>query len=152
MARLAVNEPPFILAGTRTRPAPGVTDRIAASVAAGDPEAALRVFLLDQVGLPEAALERLTVSPLWPRMLFLAPTAVYDSALAGDAELPTGELAALSMRTLVLYGDASFPWIIETARAVARALPNAELARLEGQPHSPAPAVLAPALDRFFLQ
>jgi pimeloyl-ACP methyl ester carboxylesterase len=124
--------------------------QIAARIAAGDREAALRVFLGDQVGLPEAALMRMAAGPLWPRMLLLAHTAAYDSALAGDAELPAADLAAISTRALVLYGDASFPWIIETARAVARALPNAELVTLEGQPHSPASAVLAPALERFF--
>ena len=52
---------------------------------------------------------------------------------------------------LVVRGGASFPWIGETARRVADAVPGAELVTLPDQPHSPAPEALAPELVRFFL-
>jgi pimeloyl-ACP methyl ester carboxylesterase len=147
--RLVVNEPPYILPGTRPVPPREITSRIAACVAAGDREGALRIFMGEQVGLPLPTLEQLKASPVWPRMLALAHTAPYDSEMAVDSALPVASLAKLTIPTLVLNGGASFPWLAETARALVAALPQAQGAELEGQPHSPAPEVLAPALLRF---
>jgi len=150
MRRLAVNEPPFILPGTRPVPPPEITARIAERVAASDREGALRIFLVEQVSLPPAAFEHLKASPVWPRMLALAHTASYDSALSMPSELPVATLATLSLPTLVSNGTASSAWLAETAAALVRALPNARAVHLEGQPHSPAPEVLAPVLVDFF--
>lgn len=151
MRRLAVNEPPYIVEGTRPRPPLEIADELRARIAAGDREGALRHFLVDQVGLPVPAVEQMRGSPIWPQMLAIAHTAAYDSALTVRSEIPVERLAALSMPVLVLRGGASFPWIGETARRVSEALPDAELVTLPGQPHSPAPEVLAPELLRFFL-
>jgi len=151
MRRLAVNEPPFIVAGTRPIPPRDIGARIADLVAAGDREGALRVFFVDDIGLPPAALEQMKKTAVWPRMVALAHTTVQDAEIAGDSAVPVAALEKLGIPTLVLNGTASFPWIAESARAVLAALPDAEPAHLEGQPHSPAPEVLAPALERFFL-
>jgi pimeloyl-ACP methyl ester carboxylesterase len=151
MRRLAVNEPPFILPGTRPVPPREISAQIAERIAANDREGALRIFLLEQVGLPPLALDQLKASPVWVRMLAIAHTAAYDSELSIDSALPSASLAKLSLPTLVLNGTASFPWIAETAQALVQALPNAQAVHLERQPHSPAPDVLAPALLRFFL-
>ena len=78
--------------------------------------------------------------------LALAHTAPYDSEIAVDSALPAASLAKLTFPTLVLNGTASFAWVAETARAPFQALPNAQAVHLEGQPHSPAPDALAPAL------
>jgi pimeloyl-ACP methyl ester carboxylesterase len=150
MRRLAVNEPPFIMPGTRPIPPRAVTSRIADRIAANDREEALRIFFLEQIGLSPPALDHLKVSPMWPRMIALAHTAPYDSEIGIDSALPVALLAKLTFPTLVLNGTASFAWIIETARALFQALPNAQAVHLEGQQHSPAPEVLAPALVRFF--
>jgi pimeloyl-ACP methyl ester carboxylesterase len=150
MRRLAVNEPPFIVPGTRPIPPASITSRIAERVAANDREGALRIFLGEQVGLPPPALDALKAGPAWPRMIALAHTTPYDSEIARDSALPVASLAKLTLPTLVLNGTASFPWIGETARALVQALPNAQAVHLEGQPHSPAPDVLAPVLVRFF--
>ena len=148
--RLAVNEPPFILNGTRPLPSADVLRRIEALLAAGDRDGALRVFFVDHVGMPEAAVGAMTATPVWPRMLALAHTVPYDAAIAGTSAADLAPFAALPTRTLVLTGTASAPWLGETARTLAATLPNAELLELSGQPHSPAPDVLAPPLIRFF--
>ena len=80
----------------------------------------------------------------------MAQTAAYDSEVAADSRLPVESLRKLALPVLVLNGTASFPWIAETARALVEAVPRAEAVHLEGQPHSPAPGVLAPALAKFF--
>jgi pimeloyl-ACP methyl ester carboxylesterase len=151
VARLAVNEPPYIVEGTRDRPSPDVADQISAQIADGDREGALRTFFTVAVGLPPAAIEYVEGSPDWPPMLAVAHTAAYDVALAGHSEIPAERLAMLRLPVLVVRGGASFPWIGETARQVADAVPGAELVTLPGQPHSPAPEAIAPELVRFFL-
>jgi pimeloyl-ACP methyl ester carboxylesterase len=151
ISRLAVNEPPYIVEGTRPRPPLEIADQISARIAAGDREGALRTFFVGQVGLPPAAVEQLEGSPDWPPMLAIAHTAAYDSALTVHSEVPADRLAMLRLPVLVLRGGASFPWIGETARHVADAVPGAELVTLPGQPHSPAPEVITPELVRFFL-
>jgi pimeloyl-ACP methyl ester carboxylesterase len=53
--------------------------------------------------------------------------------------------------TLVLAGGRGFPWMRDTARALASALPNGQVRVLEGQGHADVdPTVLAPALKEFF--
>ncbi len=150
MGKLAVMEPPFIVPGMRPLPPADVTSRLTSLVAAGDRAGALRVFLTEQVGIPAAAVSQMAASPLWARMLKLAHTVPYDSAIASTGELPAA-LARVAIPTLLLHGGRSFPWIGETARTIAKTIPGAEFAVLEGQDHSPAPEVLAPALVRFFL-
>ena len=95
--------------------------------------------------------EQLRASPGWPAMLAIAHTAAYDSALTVHSEIPADGLATLSLPVLVLREGASFPWIGETASRVAAAGPGGAFVTLPGQPHSPAPDVLAPELLRFFL-
>jgi pimeloyl-ACP methyl ester carboxylesterase len=56
----------------------------------------------------------------------------------------------VEVRTLVMYGDASFPFMSETARTLARAIPHAELRAMTGQDHNVSPGVLAPVLTEFF--
>jgi pimeloyl-ACP methyl ester carboxylesterase len=148
---LAVNEPPYIREGTRPRPdAKSVAARLRHLIANGDRETALTVFLTEEVALPAEALQALKAAPSWPRMIGLAHTTPYDTELAGDSELPEASLRGISIPTLVLHGTASFPWIGETARAIAKLIPGAEFKLLEKQRHTPAPDVLAPALLEFF--
>jgi pimeloyl-ACP methyl ester carboxylesterase len=117
MQRLAVNEPPFIIEGTRPMPPRDIPARLNERIAANDREGALRIFLLEHVGLPLPVLEGMKASPLWPRMLGMAHTVRYDSEIAEDPAVPVASLAKLSLPTLVLNGTASFPWIAQTARA-----------------------------------
>ncbi len=148
---LAVNEPPYILTGTRPRPdSKSIASRLRDSIARGDREGALTLFFTEDVGLPPQAVLAMKATPMWPSMIRLAHTTPYDTEVAGDSELPEASLRSMGIPTLVLHGTASFPWIGETARAIAKLIPHAELALLEKQMHSPAPDVLAPVLVRFF--
>jgi pimeloyl-ACP methyl ester carboxylesterase len=147
---LAINEPPFILPGLRPVPSADIPARIAASAASGDRDGALQIFLGEQVGMPPLELARLRASPAWQPLLGLAHTAAHDAAVAAESEFSPTALAKLAVPTIVLTGGASAPWLGATARTIAEAIPGASLTVLPGQPHSPAPDVLAPALIRFF--
>jgi pimeloyl-ACP methyl ester carboxylesterase len=150
MLRLAVYEPPLSILRTRPSRSLDVITRLTSLVHVNDRDEALRVFLTEAVGLPAAALAPMTASPMWARMQELAHTTPYDATLAETSALLLPAFATVVLPTLVLSGDASFPWIIETARVVAKTIPNAELATLPGQDHIPAPEILAPELIRFF--
>jgi pimeloyl-ACP methyl ester carboxylesterase len=151
VSKLALNEPPYILEGSRPRPSADLATRLGRLIGAGDPEAALHLFLTDATGLPEDAIGGLRASPAWPRMLALARTARYDAAVTGRCELPAAErLAAFATPTLILQGGATLPWIKRGTAALAESLPNARLGVLRGQQHNPAPDVLADALLGFF--
>jgi len=49
-----------------------------------------------------------------------------------------------------MYGDASLPFMVPTARALATAIPQAQLRTLADQGHNVSPEVLAPVLVQFF--
>ena len=68
----------------------------------------------------------------------------------GDYSLPTERAASVKAPTLVIAGGADYPWMRETAQALADALPDGQTRTLEGQGHNVDPALLAPALVEFF--
>ena len=88
--------------------------------------------------------------PYWQRQEALAHTLVYDTILLGDGSLPVERAAAVTAPTLVITGGASFPFMRETARALADVIPDARHRTLEGQEHNVDPEALAPVLEEFF--
>ena len=69
----------------------------------------------------------------------------------GDSlAVPVGKAARVTVPALVMYGDASLPFMPATARTLSGAMPHARLRAVEGQTHEVDPAVLAPVLAEFF--
>jgi pimeloyl-ACP methyl ester carboxylesterase len=103
-------------------------------------------------GMPADQIEGMRKAPFWPAMEAIAPTLGYDHAaiLGKDASVPVQRAAQVAVPTLVMYGDASFPFMSETARELAQAIPHAELRTLTGQTHNVSPEVLAPVLVESF--
>ena len=89
----------------------------------------------------------------WAPLEAIAPTLAYDhSAILGkDNAVPVERAAQVRVPTLVMYGDASFPFMYDTARTLSNVIPHARLRTLEGQTHSLTGNVLAPVLQEFFL-
>jgi hypothetical protein len=50
----------------------------------------------------------------------------------------------------VIAGGADFPWMRETAEALAKTLPDGQARILDGQGHDVDPTVLSPVLVEFF--
>jgi len=73
-------------------------------------------------------------APFWPGMEALGPALAYDHAaiLGKDASIPRELAARVAVLTLVMHGDASYPFTGETARALTQAIPHAELCTLAG--------------------
>jgi pimeloyl-ACP methyl ester carboxylesterase len=88
---------------------------------------------------------------MWPMWEAVAPTIAYEGAVMGeDASVPVERAANLTIPTLVMNGERSYPFMHTTAVALANAIPNAERRTLEGQTHEVAAEALAPVLVAFF--
>lgn len=103
-------------------------------------------------GMPADQIEGLRKAPFWPGMEAVAPTLGYDhtAILGTDASVRAQRAAQVGVPTLVMYGDASFPFMRDTARTLARAIPHAELRTMPGQSHNVSPEILSPVLVEFF--
>jgi pimeloyl-ACP methyl ester carboxylesterase len=124
--------------------------RLAELLAEDRRDAAVALFMR-YVGSPEARMEGVRKSPLWPVFESVAPTLEYDAAVMGeDAAVPVELAARLRIPALVMNGDASPPFMRATARALAGAMRDARHLELPGQRHDVDPVVVAPALIGFF--
>lgn len=111
----------------------------------------LFMTFLGVYGVPADQLEGMRQLPTWPMWEGVAHTLAYDAAILGeDGSVPTKKAARITAPTLVMDGGASFPFMHETAMALAKAIPNAQHRTLEGQAHEFAAEAVAPVLVEFF--
>ncbi len=102
------------------------------------------------VGTPSGMIDGMRQSPMWPTLEAVAPTLPYDAAAMGDdRSVPVERAAVVTAPTLVLNGT-MLPFMLETANALAKAIPHAQQRTLEGQSHDVDIKVLAPVLIEFF--
>ncbi|MDQ2782554.1 MAG: hypothetical protein M3Y26_08490 [Actinomycetota bacterium] len=64
---------------------------------------------------------------------------------------PSEGITRVTLRTLVVYGENSFPPVVRASIALGETLPNAQLHMLPGQTHDLAADALAPVLREFYL-
>jgi pimeloyl-ACP methyl ester carboxylesterase len=104
------------------------------------------------VGMQADQIEGMRQAPIWPMFEALGPTLAYDhtAILGKDASVPAARAATLTIPVVVMSGGASYPFMTDTARALSRAIPYAELRTLPGQTHDVNPDILAPVLVNFF--
>jgi pimeloyl-ACP methyl ester carboxylesterase len=148
--KLALWEPPYILDGSRPRPPADSVKTLNDLVAAGRRGDAAEYFMAKIVGMPPEVVADARKQPWWPAQEALAHTLAYDATILGDYSLPTASAARIKTTTLVMAGGADFPWMRETAQALAEQIPGAKTHFLDGQGHNVDPAVIAPVLVEFF--
>ena len=151
ISKLALWEPPFVLAdeGSRPRPPADYAEQLVELVAAGQSGDAVELFFTQAAAMPAEFVAPMRQSPFWPAMEGLAPALVYDAAFVGDFSVPFDRAAGVDVPTLVIDGGTT-PWLSNAARAVADAIPGAERRTLEGEPHNVAADAIAPVLEEFF--
>jgi pimeloyl-ACP methyl ester carboxylesterase len=149
VARLALWEPPYSVGGR-----PDLPDDTASVyrelIDAGRRGDAVEYFMAKVVGLPPEFVANARQAPWWAQQEALAHTLAYDATVMGDYTLPTVIARAITVPTLIVDGGASFGFLGETADALAKLIPGAQRATLDGQEHNVDPAALAPVLTRFF--
>jgi len=121
------------------------------ALAAGRRGDAVALFLR-YTGMPADQIDRMRQTPTWPMFEAIAPTLAYDHAaiLGDDAAVPADLAARVNVPALVMSGAVSYPFMHDTARALGKAMPNAQVRSLEGQTHAVDVDVLAPVLMEFF--
>jgi len=109
-------------------------------------------LFMKYVGTPDDQIEGMRHAPIWPVFEAIAPTLAYDhAAILGEyASVPVDRAAGVDVPTLVMSGGASYPFMRETAQALGKAIPNAQVRTLEDQTHNVDSDVLAPVLLEFF--
>jgi pimeloyl-ACP methyl ester carboxylesterase len=148
--KLALHEPPFFLDDFHPRPPADLAARYDGFIRAGRRDDAVEYFMANVVGLPAEFVTQARNAPWWPAQEALAHTLAYDATIMGDSSLPIARAGLVSIPALVIAGEASFPFMIATARALAEALPYGQLCTLENQTHDIAPEVLTSVLEAFF--
>lgn len=149
VTKLAMWEPPYLLDENRRPPADtaSVYTRLVLEGKRGE---AAEYFMAKVVQMPPEFVAQARSQPWWPAQEALAHTLAYDATVMGDHSLPTEHIAEVEMPTIVIDGSSSFPYMHETADAVAELLPDGKRQTLEGQRHNVDPTVLAPVLAKFF--
>jgi pimeloyl-ACP methyl ester carboxylesterase len=149
VTRLALWEPPYSVNGRPDLPA-DTASVYRELVEAGRRGDAIEYFMSKVVGLPPDFVAGARQAPWWSQQEALAHTLAYDATVMGDYTLPTEIAKSVTVPTLIVVGGASFGFMTETADALAKLIPNAQRATLDGQQHNVDPAALAPVLHRFF--
>ncbi len=126
------------------------TKQLAELLAAGRDGDAVGHFMM-LVGATPEQVDEIRQTPMWPLWEAIAPTLAYDhiAALGEDASVPVERAARVAVPTLVMDGAESFPFMHATAKALAKAIPNAQHRTLEGQTHEVESEALAPVLVQF---
>jgi pimeloyl-ACP methyl ester carboxylesterase len=150
VSRLAMYEAPYNDDPEAQRAWRDYIIQLTAALAAGDRGEAVALFM-KYVGMPPGQVEVMRRTPFWPGMEAIAPTLAYDhTAILGEnGDVPADLAARVRVPALVMYGDASFPFMRETAQRLSELIPEAQLRGLEGQTHDVKPEVLAPELTDF---
>ena len=149
VTKLALWEPPFIL-DENARPPADQVEQYERMIAEGRRGDAAEYFMSKVVRMPPEFVADARTQPWWAQQEAIAHTLAYDARIMGDYSIPTETAGAVKAPTLVLAGGADFPFMRESATALADAIPDAEVRFLEGQGHDVDPTVLGPALKEFF--
>ena len=142
--RLALMEPPL---ADDSEPESDLTNELAALIAAGRRADAVRRFH-ESIGVPPGFVAEMAGSPVWPKMVSVAPTLVYDCTIS---DATTRELLkSVTVPTLVIDSAGSTDDLTGSAAAVAGLLPHARHKSLSGEWHTVSDEMLAPVLIDFF--
>ncbi|BCL14463.1 alpha/beta fold hydrolase [Micromonospora sagamiensis] len=148
---LALFEPPFAVDGTAGS-RPDISTTLAELIAADRRAEAVELFMTSAVGLSAEQAAGMRNDPSWPFLERMAHTLVYDLTITADGALPRDELAAVTVRTLVVDSTASPDWLRQAAHRTAEAVPGARRLSMTGGYHEVPPADLAVELRRFLLR
>ena len=149
--KLAMYEAPYNDDKTAQQAWKEYTKKLAELLAADRNGDAVRLFMM-LVGATSDQVDEIRQTPMWPLWESIAPTLAYDhiAALGENAMVPVERAGRVTVPTLVMDGAESFPFMHETAKVLANAIPKAQHRTFEGQTHEVASEALAPVLVEFF--
>jgi pimeloyl-ACP methyl ester carboxylesterase len=125
MTHLFLSEPPLRFG--HNEPPADLADRLQVLVDQGRNEEAVLLFLREDVGMPEPAIEQLHTSPAFADLVPLAQTTVYDNRLVASLSTPTPAMLGVDVPTTLLRGDPTVPMIVTAVERLAAAMAGTEL-------------------------
>jgi pimeloyl-ACP methyl ester carboxylesterase len=137
-----LTDPPFRFG--EGEPDGRLADRLQDLVDAGRAEDAVVTFQLEGVELPREMVESIRQSDMFPRLVPLAQSTVYDARLTAHVSNPTPEMLALAQPVTILRGEQTFPLLVTAANRLAEQMVAAELVIVpESVMHRPDPVATA---------
>ncbi|HEX3036646.1 MAG TPA: alpha/beta hydrolase [Thermodesulfobacteriota bacterium] len=149
ITKLVLWEPPNFVDKKYPPPPPNTAEIYTRLVSAGKRGEAVEFFMTKVVGLPPEFAAAARKEPWWAAQEAIAHTLAYDATIMGDYSLPVERVSAINIPTLVMDGEASFPFLHSTADAIAKILPRGQRQTLAAQQHNVSPEVLASAMKEF---
>lgn len=153
VTKLALYEPPFILDDSRPPLPVDYVEQIEDAIARDDRSAALDVFMMQAMLIPEEYMVQFRQAPMWASMEKVAHTLAYDGIIVRELlkgqPWPEGTWSNVSAKTLVIVGENSEPFFHTAAKTLVNDLDNAVYNILPGQDHAVEASALAPMLIEF---
>ena len=115
--------------------APGSIERIEASLATGDPEAAIVEVLSEILEMSDEEIEEVRAGPLWPVRLAAAGTVPRECRVEEEWVFEPGQFDRVDAPTLLLSGSESVAQVLKATDAAAAAIPDARIEVLDGHGH-----------------
>jgi pimeloyl-ACP methyl ester carboxylesterase len=153
ISRLALYEPPYMVAKEDPLPPDGLAARITELASSGRRGDAVEFWMKDTIRLPAEAIAQMRQGPAWPALEAVVHTAAYDAEIMADQErgdpLPAAWASQITIPTLIMDGENSPAWQHTSMDALAALLPDTRRHTFPGADHSVAPDALAPVLREF---
>lgn len=145
--RLFLYEPPFRFEDGGAGVSGDLPQQLQQMLDDGRPEDVVTTFQLLAIGLPAEVVSGMRQQPFFPALQAMAQSVVYDAVLTTSLSVPTPEMAAVRVDTLVLRGASTWPSLVTSAQRVADLLPQGRLQVLTGAAdHRLEPVVTAAAV------
>ena len=125
MKHLFASEPPLRFG--EDEPPADLAERLQTLVDRGHHAEAVVTFQRENVRLPEPMIEQLRGSPVFPGLVPLAQTTVYDTLLVASVSTPTPAMLGTTVPTTILRGEPTAPVLVTACDRLAAAMPRAEL-------------------------
>jgi pimeloyl-ACP methyl ester carboxylesterase len=156
IAGLVVYEPPLVVDDSRPSVAPDLPERIARLAADGRSRAVVRTFMTEAIRAPKPLAVVMSVMPGGGRLRAISHTVAHDVTLMSPYQQGTmspHELcSSVQTPTLVIVGGKSPRWMQNGCEMVAASVPNARLARLDGQSHMVKAKATGPVVSAFLAE
>lgn len=151
--RIALFEPPFVVASPGEKAPPGdAVMKISHFVKQGKSGAAVKYFMTKVMGMPGfiVFMFRVFGKASWEKNESVAKTLAYDITVMGNYSVPEKAAASVRVPAIVIGGDKSPNSLKNAVIATGKSIPNGQVSLLEGQSHNVSMKVLAPILKEFF--
>ena len=145
--RLFLYEPPFRFDNQPPAPAADLPQRLQRMVDEGRGADVVTTFQLEGIGMPPDVVAGIRQAPFFAQLEAIAQSVVHDATITGAMPVPSPEMAAVQVPTVVMRGGQTWPMLAVAAERLAALLPNATLRVLtEAADHGLEPRSTAAAI------